>query len=293
MGQTESIHYQRPAKPPVTDPAVRYTPPLAHEQAIKTKQPWNEIRLVTPVLAEELLRGNTGNRVIRKQRVAMWSRIIRDNRWMLNNDTLVMTSDGRLLNGQHRLLAIVDSGIAVPMQILWNADPRSYDTMDRGVKRSVADALRARGFTNVVALAGGLSAYNQISTDSWAQDSWLEPDQALDLIESLPGFERSFSAHKVTHGILTPAVAIGCHYHFQNLSPDHADEFMEKLGSGAGLASTDPIFRLRERVARKRGFALHRRIECAFVIKAWNAWRQGQAVKVLVWREDEPFPVPV
>lgn len=101
---------------------------------------------VTPTVAEEMLRYNTGNRSVRKGRVILYTRLMLEGRWALTPDAIGFTKDGRLTNAQHRLMAVVAAGkqdpsIRVPFILAMGLQERSQAVSDRGSRRSAADAL--------------------------------------------------------------------------------------------------------------------------------------------------------
>ena len=98
--------------------------------------------LVTPALATEWLRSNLKNRPMRATRVASFAEQMAKGRWVLTTDAIGFDTSGRLLNGQHRLSAIVQSGVAVHMVVAHDLPPESMDAIDLGLKRTLGDILR-------------------------------------------------------------------------------------------------------------------------------------------------------
>lgn len=101
---------------------------------------------VTPALAEEMLRHNAGNRSLRKERVILYTRLMLEDAWYLAPDAIGFSTAGRLLNAQHRLMAVVAAGrakpqISVPFFVALGLHEKSQAVMDRGSRRTAADAL--------------------------------------------------------------------------------------------------------------------------------------------------------
>ena len=99
------------------------------------------IELVTPQQALQMLQHNDGNRPLRKRFVDQYVDDIIRGKWKLSHQGVAFSKDGRLLDGQHRLTAIVESGISVQMVIARNVDEASFLVMDRGKTRSLRDIL--------------------------------------------------------------------------------------------------------------------------------------------------------
>lgn len=102
-----------------------------------------EIRIVTPNEAERLLAYNTGNRAIRKRHVDYFVRLIQQGEFQLTHQgaafTGTMQDPGRILDGQHRLHAIVRAGIPTKLAFFWECDEATFAAIDAGVVRTFAD----------------------------------------------------------------------------------------------------------------------------------------------------------
>ena len=99
---------------------------------------------MTPERANELLVVNKGNRSVRKQLVTDMADDIRNGEWEFNGDTIKVADGPLLLDAQHRLMAISQAGVAVPVILVENLDPTVADTIDQIKPRTAADILRMR-----------------------------------------------------------------------------------------------------------------------------------------------------
>ena len=95
---------------------------------------------IPPDLAKSIMaHNNISNRNISLRNVEHLAAQIRNGSWYENPQPVVFSVCGRLLNGQHRLQAIVQANMPVKMAIVLDADPSTYEVMDTGNKRSLAD----------------------------------------------------------------------------------------------------------------------------------------------------------
>lgn len=93
---------------------------------------------VTPEMAQEILQShNTKNRTIRMHKVRDYAQKMKNGEWGRTNDDICFDSDGILSNGQHRLMAVVQSGITVKMDFKQDVPQSVY--MDRPQTRSLLD----------------------------------------------------------------------------------------------------------------------------------------------------------
>ena len=75
----------------------------------------SEIKLITPKMARKLLETNNNNLWLNVATVSKFIDIIKSGQWIA---TTVTISKNGVLDGQHRLMAIVKANIAVDMRVL-------------------------------------------------------------------------------------------------------------------------------------------------------------------------------
>jgi hypothetical protein len=100
----------------------------------------DDAEMVTPEHAKHLLGRNVINRTIRWGWVKYLARQIRQGRWELLSDAIGIRKDGVLINGQHRLLAIIEAGVPAPLFIVRGLSEGAFMVTDRGKMRTLPDA---------------------------------------------------------------------------------------------------------------------------------------------------------
>jgi hypothetical protein len=260
-----------------------------------------EVVKITPEIAEEWLGHNSHNRAIRNQTVEQLAGAITRGEWKLNGDAIRFARDGTLLDGQHRLWAIVEAGRPVESLVITGLPLDTQDTMDQGAKRTLGDVLRLRGEHDWTSLAATLAVFWRRSNGQ-VRNLSARPTvaQAIALFEKHPDLREAAKAGmRLNRHFRAPASVASCAwYEFTLIDPDAADIFWEKLITGAGLEEGNPILALRRyleksTVGAARGSPL---LTHALFIKAWNAWREGRHIATLIWRpagaNAEQFPEP-
>ena len=81
-----------------------------------------------------------------------------EGKWYINNNSILFDANGNLIDGHHRLYAVVVSECTVEMGVIRGADPDSRDTIDSGAARELADHLRFAKMTNSPQRVGYLKA---------------------------------------------------------------------------------------------------------------------------------------
>lgn len=106
-----------------------------------TKQK-NKIEVVrmTPDMARSILKNNTNNRNVKRERVNLYASDMEKGRWQLNGESIVIDANGNLKDGQHRLMAVIKSQCTVPMVVVTGVDA-DCNIYDRGSGRSVKDIM--------------------------------------------------------------------------------------------------------------------------------------------------------
>ena len=98
-----------------------------------------QVITITPEDAKALLKGNTNNRSINERAVLRYAASMKRGEWLVGNDAICVAEDGTLLNGQHRLNAVVLSGMPQQFLIRKNVGKDDLKAMDQGNKRIGSD----------------------------------------------------------------------------------------------------------------------------------------------------------
>lgn len=100
-------------------------------------------------MAKEMLKhNNAGNRRYRKNTVRAYAEAMKNGGWQLSPDGISFYEDGSLRNGQHRLMAIIQSGQTIPMMVTYDVPNNSF-ICDRGLSRSAGDVLNMAGYSDL------------------------------------------------------------------------------------------------------------------------------------------------
>jgi hypothetical protein len=113
---------------------------------------------VTPELATFWLERNTRNRKLRQSVVNKYAADMRNGRWLVTGDAIAFDTHDAIVNGQHRLYAVFESGVTVQMHVAFNLDPDVVAVLDDHLKRNMADVAGiARPGTTVSSLHAAIA----------------------------------------------------------------------------------------------------------------------------------------
>jgi hypothetical protein len=257
--------------------------------------------------AEKLLGHNISNRRIKRRVVLSFADDMTNGRWKQAGAPLIQADDGTLLDGQHRLLAVIESGCTIEFLLVTGVERDAQPVIDTGTRRSLGDVLVMRGEPNAMAVAAitriaevwdpvkGLpAAFKMASTG--AQLEFLNEHPELHEIA------HRIAKHKDRIRKIRPASFGVFLWLIEQVDAEDADAFIAQYISGTELAEGSPILALRNYAdnlafhGTQRGSSLEPRTWLALMIKAWNAWRDGREMKLLTWKRGganpEPFPIP-
>lgn len=243
-----------------------------------------EIEL-TPALAEHLLTINDANRLISAETLQKYEADVADGKWEINGETLKVSSDGFLNDGQHRCHAVINQGRSIRTYITFGLTRESRFTLDQGRSRRAGDYLAMQGVHEpliTAAVAAMIWQWEKRGTVSHQHQHRPTKQQIREaalvygdkIAESAGMIPRKGSANAGGLSVLA-----FCHCVFAEISRVDADVFIRKLIFGDGLGLGDPIYVARERLRSNKRLRLGEKVELIF--RAWNAFRERRTVRTL------------
>ena len=268
-----------------------------------------EVQTITPELAGDWLARPGANRRMSTTIVNRYADAMVRGEWKITGEPIILSPDGRLLDGQHRLAAVVQSGTTIESMVVTGVHDDAFTQMNSGKSRTQADVVSIAGYTNanrVSALARAIIAYEWYGDMNLAKQrkSRVAPSNEQVLARVTAESEILYACLNRTSGPtmrslgLKKTVGSVLYYLFRNIDHEDAEAFYGKLESGAGLQEADPILTLRQRLLANAGGVskLPDDYIAAITIKAWNYWRAGREIRQLSWKPggsvQEPFPRP-
>lgn len=258
------------------------------------------VMLVTPDMARGWLATQANNRRVTPGRVSQFARDILAGNWMLNGETIVFDENGRLLDGQHRLHAVIEAGIPVRMAVARNVPAAAMATLDQGRPRGLGDVLQIDSQKNANLLAAIVRWVYKYEHTAMQSQGPISHSELLVTLERHPKILDSVQMMTSLPRIGAPAPIGFVHYWgARTTSAAKADEFAHSLAHGSdmggnGLPAGHPIFLLRERLLRERlGKSKLPAIEvCALSIIAWKYFIADRRLRHLRWRAKGPAAQP-
>lgn len=211
------------------------------------------VEKITPTKAKMYLENNPKNRHISSPLVEMYAKDIASGQWHMTGDPIRFNGSGALLDGQHRLAAIVSANQPVTCVVIRGLKSVSQDFMDQGRARSLNNVLQMRGTPDANMAAATVQALCKIKHYKLASKKF-----------SMPTLTNMYEKHKNQIAVAVPIINADRPYGlpyggvtaiYMILSeimgdPNMAEEFRHVLVTGEPAYKNDPLHIFREKIHR-------------------------------------------
>lgn len=266
----------------------------AHEDAQKPRLSFMQ---VTPELAERWLKRNLKNRNVRPQTVARYARDMKAGKWHLDGTPIKFSADRVLLDGQHRLAAIIESGATITTAVVVGIDPTAQAVMDTGRARTAADMLAINGEKNTTTLAAAARFGLEVERNDFNHNSEYSHEEVAAYVEANKDLRY---AVEFTHNLARktdcpPAVAAYAFMIQARIDAFAAANFWVAASGKVGLASGDPVIAMTNRFAeaRRNRERMPRPAYLSAIYRAWNYRRAGRRLHLLKISSPNGGMVPI
>jgi hypothetical protein len=286
-----------------------------HRHIASCHQVSNNREEITPEKAAFYLHYNISDQRPITAKIHEYKLDMEQGAWQDNHpQPIVFDDQGNLIDGQHRLLAVVETGVTVWMWVFRGAPSETQETIDTGKSRTLEHQLKVKGEKNVVALAAVLrGVFNYEANDHSLERKTvkgLSNRQALAILNDRGEYMRDLTAWSRSYHEQIPSMrsvftkknnAMLRHALLEAAPQEEVDNFFALLRGEDAPGHSQPVKALRhrlEKLAAQRGRAKGLRTNenpiYAYAIKAWNAYLSGDIVENLRWssggKRPEAFP---
>lgn len=266
------------------------------------------VQTITPEDASALLDANIeNNRNISEVKIREYVSALENDEWTVNGEAIKISANGHLLDGQHRLTAVVRSGIPMTTLVVFGLDEPSIVTMDTGKPRTLENVLAMRKVKNRNKVATVLRTIERFRiggrSSALARGNCRRSatiTACLRLFDDEPEhvYEVSATADRLYDGSrMSTMVAVVAIEELRAIDRDLADQFLDVVCTGK-VNYDHPVSVLRETLRRdfdnrSKGGSPNYMAQLAWVYKAWNAWVEDRSISLLRYTPvKERFPEP-
>lgn len=256
---------------------------------------------INSAVAEKLLEKNDGNRTVSPAVVSRYARDMKAGRWKTAGNPINIGPNGKLLNGQHRLLAIISSGVELEAVVVTEDSDEVFDVYDTGRTRGLGQLLQMHGLSNTTAI-GGIARlsimYEMYPSQVWSHNLTTRQEiigyvsDHRDDLESVIPDVNALNTHvrvgKNWYGTVDYLVSQ------HSKSPQKWADFHESVSTGIGLEKGDPRLALRNYFLRKGAPTTlwEQQTYVALGLIAWNRWlsKDMETLQLKFMRTSLPMP---
>lgn len=251
-----------------------------------------EIRKIGPTEAAKMLESTGDNRPLSQSHVDWLAAQMSAGTFRLNGQPIILNCK-KVLDGQHRLWALVESGKTCEFWVIDGVPDSAFDTIDTGRNRTKADALAieiGKERLSSRALRAAAAAVNYIlSFDNdgrFIQNRRKEHTNhgVIEFTKDNPDFiAEAERVGSLGQSVLPLSMLLTIHWLGRTGFPNAFNEFVRPAVTGVGLEEGSPILALRSKAINRDSGYIYVADKMALTVKAWNAWANGERPRFLRW----------
>lgn len=271
---------------------------MRKDERLKGKQFWTEVCNITPEIATAMLEHNKLNRDIRNDKVRAYVSLMKEGKWDFNGESIIFDEYGNVLDGQHRLWAIVYSECTIKILCVGGVDAEARYNIDTGLPRSVFDAVRMSGDKDsakkTVAIALRMAdRFNLGGVDNaQGKDIFEQYRKAAEFVTG------RFKAHFTRHAVAKIPVMTACARAYYTVGEAKLAEFIDLLCTGMFIKDRPghaTVHQWREHLMSENATGGGQRLSRSLFKKTERvikAFADGETITRFYEPEAELFPIP-
>jgi hypothetical protein len=251
-------------------------------------QPSAAVETIGPDEAKEILGSNKFNRKVSARRVTRYAMMMTRQKFIFTGESIIINNE-ELLDGAHRLRAIIQAGVILPFVVVRGVDTEAFKYIDSGAGRNMADSLfilslpNHRLYAAAINYLTGFQLYNRWTIQGVEiPDRWKTYEEFQELEDIVPRYSGKLGVQGVNKGILVAAHAL-----FHRKSEEQASEFMELATGSEDIPAGHPAGAFRawmdaqyaKILATKKPSTPDVNAKAGnLLLRAWNEFRDGNIV---------------
>lgn len=230
--------------------------------------------------------------------------------WMLSPEGVALAPNGAVLEGMHRLYAIINLETTIPVRVTYNCDPRVFKVLNTGKKRTAANILGMSGEKNAWKLSSALKlvhcylqweATPADEAPHWLNWNRLRPSnhQLFGILEQHPELREVVRICTNRGNKLPAPTSTLCAWYYlagrawpSRTGLSKRDQFWHQLTTGEMLRAGDPALTLRDWLASKQKEQMTARRERLLmaIINGWNRFCRDQEYTLVKVGDSQHMP---
>lgn len=236
------------------------------------------VETIDPDRAARYLTRNTGNRRISQAHVDEIARDLQENRWIYNAQPICFADNGRLMNGQHRLHAVIAANREINAPVVYGLNEAAYPTYDNHARRRTKVGNERADF-------GDLGLAHAMANLLWRKER--KARETINATASVAEIHQIIKEHprlltlrgfarKMGHFGRASVIGYGA-YVIERDNPRLAQRFLESFETGANLGPGHPILALRSVMQKLRNDKASQAEQLAALLAGWERFKERAA----------------
>ena len=267
-------------------------------------------------MAKLYIESNYGKqRNLSESHVVHLAQQMKAGQWECNGEPIIFDENDNLIDGQHRLNAIIRSGVAIETLVVDGVKQSSFVTINSGKSRSNSDVFSIKGtanYNNIATCVNGVMNYRRalkvMKTITDGETKWTQIGGSLnasvrpskvDMVKEYESHADKYqqSIHLASRskkimqmGPLAIVAAMGL---IDGTHQDFVEPFFITLANGIFPHENHPAYRLKSRFEQNRNSKLKLSSNTLLLLtaKAWNLYALEKECKVLRVDSEIAFPI--
>ncbi len=257
------------------------------------------VERITPATASKYLATNIGHqRNVTMTHVLHLRQQMERGQWMMTGEPIIFDGHGMLVDGQHRLRALVAAKVSLDFMVVRGVSTGSFMAMNRGKSRTSGNVFTIHGVknaNNIAACVGGVLNYRramEVQGRGGARgslNSYIRPSTAT-MIEEYDAHAGMYDASiaigalckRMAPTSIASTVAAICLIDAKH-DADKVWSFWRSVASGANLPDGSPILYLRNRYTENATSKqkMPSSLLMSLTIKCWNLHVSGRTCTLI------------
>ena len=262
--------------------------------AITSPDPTTTWETITPAKAQEWLKHqHNDQRKLREGWVVTMAMDMESGNWRESHQGIAFDWNGNLLDGQHRLNAIILANVPVKMMVTRDLDPNTFQVTDAGHSRSLADRASEPWVSkNTIStarrmMAGLLARLSPNPSDSQVMEYILQHKDAIQFSEGLFGTGKLGISTAPVRAVVARAYYTQNAHTLEQFASILYTGIVDDASQGAAVKLRDWLTSTASGVGRTKAAEQYARIERALL-----AFIEGRSLTKLYATDQELFPAP-
>jgi hypothetical protein len=250
--------------------------------------------IITPAMAADLLERNDKNRNISERQVIYLTEEILNDRFIFNGESIIVAKNGALLDGQHRLMAVIRANKPIESILIKDVPNEAQKTIDVGMSRSSANVLSMEGVKNASAMAAGIRLIvTGLSRATKKNGGRVSSSKILEVYRKEEALlyqmlHFTITLYHTSSKVISAGQAFAYLYLF-SLEDRQAKQFIKEIytGNQVGLSNAAILLRnklINDKISRKKMTGTDKK---NLIITAWRKYLRGEITERLNANDEE------